>query len=91
MAKVIDEGCDAYTTFGFRYLVGHGISDSDLQQILKFTRKISALPDSEKMEVWIGKSMGKSFRVNEPPGAQVHQRGLLPDIKEVCVSYGVQR
>lgn len=37
----------------------------------------------ERMEVWIKKSVGMSFRGYEPPGGQTHRKELLPDTKEV--------
>ncbi|KXS94993.1 hypothetical protein AC578_1528 [Pseudocercospora eumusae] len=82
VSQVVDDVRHACTTYGFMYLTGHGIPDADMQKILECTRTVSSLPHSEKMKVWIGKSMGKSFRGYEPPGVQVHQRGLLPDTKE---------
>ncbi|KXT16717.1 hypothetical protein AC579_5244 [Pseudocercospora musae] len=82
VSRVIDSVRSACTTYGFMYLIGHGIPDADMQQILECTRTVSSLPYSEKMKVWIGQSMGRSFRGYEPPGAQVHHLGLLPDTKE---------
>ncbi|KAL4735891.1 hypothetical protein BDV11DRAFT_208117 [Aspergillus similis] len=69
-------------TFGFFYLVGHGIPEEDRLQILNCTKQFFDLPMEEKMETWIGKAMGRSFRGYEPPALQVHQEGLLPDTKE---------
>ena len=73
----------ACSTFGFFYLVGHGIPEEDRLQILKCTKRYFDLPMEEKMETWIGKAIGRSFRGYEPPALQVHQEGLLPDTKEV--------
>ncbi|KAJ5543173.1 hypothetical protein N7535_005602 [Penicillium sp. DV-2018c] len=73
---------DACKTFGFFYLVGHGIPEEDRQTILECTRRYFALPMEAKMETWIGKAMGRSFRGYEPPALQIHQEGLLPDTKE---------
>ncbi|KAF7592431.1 hypothetical protein BBP40_000279 [Aspergillus hancockii] len=72
----------ACTTFGFFYLVGHGIPEEDRQKVLACTKLYFSLPKEEKMETWIGKAMGRSFRGYEPPALQVHQEGLLPDTKE---------
>ncbi|OTB20773.1 hypothetical protein K445DRAFT_51093 [Daldinia sp. EC12] len=73
---------DACTTYGFFYLAGHGVSEEQRSSILQCAKILFDLPREELMEVWIGKSMGKSFRGYEPPGIQIHQEGLLPDIKE---------
>ncbi|KAI8961038.1 putative leucoanthocyanidin dioxygenase [Daldinia sp. FL1419] len=84
---VVDAARDACTKYGFFYLAGHGISDEQRNSILQCARKFFNLPQDERMEVWVGKSLGKSFRGYEPPGIQTHQKGLLPDIKE-CFSIG---
>ena len=82
-SKVVEDMRHACATYGFFYLVGHGISEEDRQKALECTRMYFALPMEEKMETWIGKAMGRSFRGYEPPALQVHQEGLLPDTKEV--------
>lgn len=81
--QVVDAMRDACTTFGFFYLVGHGIPEEDRQTVLNCAKLYFSLPREEKMETWIGKAMGRSFRGYEPPALQVHQEGLLPDTKEV--------
>ncbi|KAL4790349.1 hypothetical protein BDV19DRAFT_382360 [Aspergillus venezuelensis] len=80
--KVVEAMRDACSTFGFFYLVGHGIPEEDRLQILECTKRYFDLPMEEKMETWIGKAMGRSFRGYEPPALQIHQEGLLPDTKE---------
>jgi isopenicillin N synthase-like dioxygenase len=87
--QVVEAMRDACTTFGFFYLVGHGIPEEDRQKVLDCTKLYFSLPTEEKMETWIGKAMGRSFRGYEPPALQVHQEGLLPDTKEVsCGLHG---
>ncbi|EIT73134.1 hypothetical protein AO1008_09387 [Aspergillus oryzae 100-8] len=81
--QVVDAMRDACTTFGFFYLVGHGIPEEDRQAVLNCAKRYFYLPKEDKMETWIGKAMGRSFRGYEPPALQVHQEGLLPDTKEV--------
>ncbi|GIK04412.1 hypothetical protein Aspvir_008495 [Aspergillus viridinutans] len=80
--EVVNSMRNACSTFGFFYLVGHGIPEEDRQAVLECTRKYFALPMEDKMETWIGKAMGRSFRGYEPPALQVHQEGLLPATKE---------
>lgn len=80
---------DACTTFGFFYLVGHRISEKDRQMVLDCTKRYFALPKEDKMDTWIGKAMGRSFRGYEPPALQVHQEGLLPDTKEVIITHAM--
>ena len=81
--QVVDAVQDACTTYGFFYLVGHGVSPEDQKQALDCAKLFFTLSMEEKMEVWIGKCLGKSHRGYEPPGIQIHQEGLLPDTKEV--------
>lgn len=81
--EVVNAMRDACSTFGFFYLIGHGIPEEDRQAVLECTRKYFDLPEEDKMDTWIGKAMGRSFRGYEPPALQVHQEGLLPDTKEV--------
>ncbi|CAG8908996.1 unnamed protein product [Penicillium egyptiacum] len=80
--EVVNAMRDACSTFGFFYLVGHGIPEEDCQTVLECTRQYFALPKEEKMDTWIGKAMGRSFRGYEPPALQIHKEGLLPDTKE---------
>ncbi|KAI1393298.1 Clavaminate synthase-like protein, partial [Hypoxylon trugodes] len=82
---VVDAVRHACTTYGFFYLAGHGVSKEKRDGILDCAKKFFDLPQEDRMEVWIGKCMGKSFRGYEPPGIQTHQKGLLPDIKECYV------
>lgn len=82
-AKVIDAVSFACHEYGFFYLVGHGVSEEQRQEILECTRRFASLTDDEKMEVWVGKCMGRSFRGYEPPALQVHKEDFLPDTKEV--------
>lgn len=83
VADVVEAMRHACSTYGFFYLVGHGVSEEDRQSALACARLFFALPKAEKMEVAISRCMGKSLRGYEPPGIQTHQEGLLPDIKEV--------
>ena len=64
-------------------LVGHGISRESQAEILECAKRLVELPMEERMEVQLKSSMGKSFRGYEPPGIQVHQKGLKADTKEV--------
>lgn len=79
---VIDEVRDACNRYGFFNLLGHGISQETLTEIFNCNKMFFKLPEDQKMDVCISKSLGRSFRGYEPPGIQVHQEGLLPDIKE---------
>ncbi|KAI0845068.1 putative leucoanthocyanidin dioxygenase [Daldinia vernicosa] len=79
---VVDAIRHACTKYGFFYLTGHGVSEEKRNSVLKCARRFFELSPEERMEVWVGKSMGKSFRGYEPPGIQTHQEGLLPDTKE---------
>jgi isopenicillin N synthase-like dioxygenase len=80
VVKAVRHAC---TTYGFFYLVGHGISLEEQNQALDCAKLFFTLSQEEKMDVWIKKSLGKSHRGYEPPGIQTHQKGLLPDTKEV--------
>lgn len=85
--EVVESVRHACTTYGFFQLVGHGVSEEERDGILECAKRFFELPKEEKMEVQIKHSMGKSFRGYEPPGIQVHQKGLKADTKEVghCV------
>ncbi|RYP02758.1 hypothetical protein DL764_005632 [Monosporascus ibericus] len=85
LREVIEAVRHACTTYGFFYLVGHGISLEQQNKALECARLFFTLPVEERMEVWIRKSLGKSHRGYEPPGIQVHQEGLLPDTKEAFI------
>ncbi|KAF2151291.1 Clavaminate synthase-like protein [Myriangium duriaei CBS 260.36] len=89
VADVVEAMRHACSTYGFFYLVGHGVSEEDRQTALDCAKLFFTLSKEEKMEVAISKCMGKSFRGYEPPGIQVHQEGLLPDIKE-CFIIGAE-
>lgn len=80
VVKAVRHAC---TTYGFFYLVGHGISLEEQNRALDCAKLFFTLSQEEKMDVWIKKSLGKSHRGYEPPGIQTHQKGLLPDTKEV--------
>ncbi|KAK6213314.1 citrinin biosynthesis oxygenase CtnA [Colletotrichum tabaci] len=80
--QVVNDMSDACSTYGFFYLVGHGISPEMQAKALEVDRLFFSLPKEKRMEVWIGKSLGKSFRGYEPAGMQTHHEGLLPDTKE---------
>ena len=84
LSDVVEAMRHACTTYGFFYLVGHGIQEEDRQKTLDSAKRFFSLPEEEKMDVWIGKAMGRSFRGYEPPSLQIHKEGLLPDTKEVC-------
>ncbi|KAF7596509.1 hypothetical protein BBP40_001381 [Aspergillus hancockii] len=79
---VVEDVSNACHTYGFFNLTGHGIPKEILEEAFKVNKMFFALPEEKKMEVWINKSVGRSFRGYEPPGIQTHQAGLLPDTKE---------
>jgi len=79
---VIEGVSDACHTYGFFNLIGHGVPREALRDALECNKLFFALPEDKKMEVWIGKSVGRSFRGFEPSGIQTHHEGLLPDTKE---------
>lgn len=80
---VVDAMSSACSVYGFFNLVGHGIPQAQLNKALEVNKRFFSLTAEERMEVWIGKSLGKSFRGYEPSGMQTHHEGLMPDIKEV--------
>lgn len=80
---VVDNVRHACTTYGFFQAVGHGVTVDEQKEILDCTRRFFALPEEDRMEVCVSKSMGKSLRGYEPPLIQTHHKGLMPDIKEV--------
>lgn len=80
VAEAVRHAC---STYGFFYLVGHGVPPEARKQALDCCKRFFEISMEERMEVWIGKSLGRSFRGYEPPGIQTHQKGLLPDTKEV--------
>ena len=84
---VVEAVRHACTTYGFFQLVGHRVSRESQAEMLKCAKRFFELPMEEKMEVQLQNSMGKSFRGYEPPGIQVHQKGLKADIKEVRLLY----
>ncbi|KAH0600353.1 hypothetical protein MHUMG1_01349 [Metarhizium humberi] len=79
---VVDNVRHACTTYGFFQAVGHGVTVDEQKEILDCTRRFFALPEEDRMEVCVSKSMGKSLRGYEPPLIQTHHKGLMPDIKE---------
>ncbi|KAL7622904.1 2-oxoglutarate-dependent dioxygenase asL3 [Parahypoxylon ruwenzoriense] len=81
-AAVVKGVSNACHTYGFFNLVGHGIPQGALREAFEVNKMFFALPQEKKMEVWINKSVGRSFRGYEPPGIQTHHKGLLPDTKE---------
>ncbi|KAL3433427.1 hypothetical protein BDV09DRAFT_171947 [Aspergillus tetrazonus] len=83
--NVVDAMRHACTTYGFLSLVGHGVSLEEQKQAMDCAKLFFTMSEEEKMDVWIGKSKGRSFRGYEPPGIQVHQEGLLPDTKECFI------
>jgi len=83
LRDVVESMRYACTTYGFFYLVGHGIQEEDRLKALDSAKRFFSLPKEEKMDVWIGKAMGRSFRGYEPLSLQIHKEGLLPDTKEV--------
>ena len=80
---VVEAVRHACTTYGFFQLVGHGVSREAQNRILDCAKRFFELSMEERMEVQIKNSLGKSFRGYEPPGIQVHQKGLKADTKEV--------
>ncbi|TVY18418.1 2-oxoglutarate-dependent dioxygenase tropC [Lachnellula arida] len=82
VSNVVETMRHACTTYGFFYLVGYEIQEADRLKALECAKRFFSLPHEEKMDVWIGKAMGRSFRGYEPPSLQIHKEGLLPDTKE---------
>lgn len=82
-ARVVEELSHACSEYGFFYLKGHGVPEKQRLEIFDCIDRFVSLSDEEKMEVWVGKCMGSSFRGYEPPLGQVHKDDLLPDTKEV--------
>ncbi|KAJ6443310.1 isopenicillin N synthetase [Purpureocillium lavendulum] len=75
----------ACTTYGFFYLVGHGVTLEEQNKALECAKLFFTLPLEEKLEVSLKNSLGKSHRGYEAPGIQTHQAGLLPDTKEAFI------
>ena len=84
VVECVSQACHKY---GFFTLVGHGIPQNALREAFECNKMFFSLPSDKKMEVCINKSLGRSFRGYEPPGIQTHQKGLLPDTKEVRDPY----
>lgn len=82
---VIEDVRHASVTYGFFNLVGHGIPRAQLERAFESAKLFFALPEEKRMEVHIGKALGRSFRGWEPPLIQQHQEGLLPDTKETFI------
>ncbi|KAF2966407.1 hypothetical protein GQX73_g7185 [Xylaria multiplex] len=85
LLEVVKAMKHACTTYGFFYLVGHGVSLGEQNSALDCAKLFFTLSEEEKMSVWLKKSLGKSHRGYEPPGIQTHQKGLLPDTKEAFI------
>lgn len=85
--EVVRNVSNACNKYGFFYLVGHGVPEEDRHQILDCARLFASLPTEEKMAISVSKCIGQSFRGYEPPALQLHQKGLLPDTKEVSKDY----
>lgn len=83
LEEVVDAVRHACTTYGFFQLAGHGVSREAQERILDCAKRFFELPMEDRMKVQIKNSLGKSFRGYEPPGIQVHQKGLKADTKEV--------
>ncbi|KAK2601897.1 hypothetical protein QQS21_004584 [Conoideocrella luteorostrata] len=83
--QVVQAMRDACHTYGFFYLIGHRVSIEDQAKILECARVFFKLPFEERMELWIGNSMGKSNRGYEPSDLQTHDNVLRPDTKEAFV------
>lgn len=81
--NVVEAVRHACTTYGFFYLVGHGVSLEEQNKALDCAKLFFTLPLEEKLDVSLSKSLGKSHRGYEAPGIQTHKDGLLPDTKEV--------
>ena len=67
VSHVVEAMRHACTTYGFFYLVGYEVQEEDRQKALDCAKRFFSLPHEEKMDVWIGKAMGRSFRGYEPP------------------------
>ena len=49
--RFLQELRDAARTYGFFYLVGHGVEDRLIQSVLALSRRFFSLPDREKLEI----------------------------------------
>ena len=49
--RFLQELRDAARTYGFFYLVGHGVDDRLIQSVLGLSRRFFALPESDKLEI----------------------------------------
>ncbi|KAL3953112.1 hypothetical protein ACCO45_013055 [Purpureocillium lilacinum] len=83
--NVVEAVRHACTTYGFFYLVGHGVSLEEQNKALDCAKLFFTLPLEEKLDVSLSKSLGKSHRGYEAPGIQTHKEGLLPDTKEAFI------
>ncbi|KAF5657014.1 Oxoglutarate iron-dependent oxygenase [Fusarium heterosporum] len=79
---VVENMSNACHTYGFFSLIGHGVPAHAIKEAFDVNKTFFSLPEDEKMDVWINKSVGRSFRGYEPPLIQTHHKGLLPDTKE---------
>ncbi|MES1180113.1 MAG: 2-oxoglutarate and iron-dependent oxygenase domain-containing protein, partial [Hyphomicrobium sp.] len=66
---VADELGKAARTVGFVYVTGGGIEESLFEGVLDATKRFFALPDEEKMKVYIGNS--RNHRGYVPEGEEV--------------------
>lgn len=82
-ARVVQELSYACSEYGFFYLTGHGVPEEQRLGIFDCIEQFASLSQEEKMDVWVGKCLGSSFRGYEPPALQLHKDDLLPDTKEV--------
>jgi isopenicillin N synthase-like dioxygenase len=78
-AAVIAQLNDTAREVGFLYLQGHGIPDELCAGLVETTKRFFALPEAEKMKVYIGKS--RNHRGYVPEGEEVFA-GKTADRKE---------
>ena len=63
---------DAARTYGFFYLVGHGVEDSLIQSVLALSRRSLPCPNAEKLEIEMINS--PHFRGYTRAGLRIHPR-----------------
>ena len=65
---------------GFFYMVGHGVPEAVIRQVLGAARALFDLPEDAKRAV--AKSLSPANRGYEPLGGQTLEQGAPPDLKE---------
>lgn len=64
---------DVASTVGFLYATGHGVSDEAIAGIQEAAKEFFALPEEERMQVYIGSN----------PGSKTAHKGYVPEGEEV--------